>query len=110
VAQVLRPEAALGEQDRPGSAMLVCCRTVSVREHGGTDMRLGSGIFLLVVGAILAFAVQDRWSAVNLSVIGWIGMAAGVLTIVLSLVINQQRQNTSHRENTNKTPPPPPVI
>jgi len=77
-------------------------------------MRLGTGIFLLVVGAILAFAVQDRWSAVDLTVIGWIAMAAGVLTIILSLVINQQRQNTSHREITeqyiNKTPPPPSVV
>jgi amino acid transporter len=80
----------------------------------GTDMRLGSGIFLLVVGAILAFAVQDRWSAVDLTMIGWIAMAAGVLTIILSLVINQQRQNTSHREISeqyiNRTPPPPPVV
>ena len=77
-------------------------------------MRLGTGIFLLVVGAILAFAVQDRWSAVDLTMIGWIAMAAGVLTIILSLVINQQRQNTSHREiteqYTNRTPPPPSVV
>jgi hypothetical protein len=59
-------------------------------------MALGSGIFLLVVGAILAFAVQTDVSGVDLQVIGWICMGAGGLAILLSLALSTQRANTSH--------------
>ncbi len=60
-------------------------------------MGIGAGIFLLVVGGILAFGVQDRLSAFDLTAIGYISMGAGVLAIILALVMNQQRANTSHR-------------
>lgn len=59
-------------------------------------MSLGLGIFLLVVGGILAFGVQDSFNALDLTAIGYICMAAGVLAIILSLVLMQQRRNTSH--------------
>lgn len=59
-------------------------------------MALGSGIFLIVVGAILTFAVRTDISGVDLQVVGWICMAAGGLAILLSLVLNTQRANTSH--------------
>ncbi|MFN0285133.1 MAG: DUF6458 family protein [Kineosporiaceae bacterium] len=59
-------------------------------------MALGSGIFLIVVGAILAFAVQTDLSGLDLQVVGWICMAAGALAILLSLVLNNQRANTTH--------------
>ena len=50
----------------------------------------GSGIALLVIGAILSFAVRDSISGVNLTVIGYICMGAGVLAIILGLVTNAQ--------------------
>ena len=59
-------------------------------------MGLGTGIALLVVGGILAFGVKDSFSAVDLTAIGYICMAAGVLAIILTLVLQQQRQRTSH--------------
>jgi hypothetical protein len=60
-------------------------------------MGIGLGIFLLVVGAIVTFAVpQDFLSGVNLDLIGWILMGAGALAVILALVMNQQRANTSH--------------
>jgi hypothetical protein len=59
-------------------------------------MGLGTGIALLVVGGILAFGVKDSFSAVDLTAIGYICMAAGVLAIILTLVLQQQRRNTSH--------------
>ena len=37
------------------------------------DVSIGVGIFLMVVGAILAFAVRDSWSAVDLTVVGSAG-------------------------------------
>lgn len=61
-------------------------------------MGLGLGIFLLVIGAILAFAVNASFSGIEVSTIGYILMAAGVLTLLLGLVMNTQRTNTSHRE------------
>jgi hypothetical protein len=59
-------------------------------------MGIGGGIALLVVGAILAFAVRESLEGINTTMIGWILMGAGLLTIILSLVINNQRRNTSH--------------
>jgi hypothetical protein len=59
-------------------------------------MGIGAGIFLLVVGGILAFGVRDSWSALDLTAIGYICIGAGVLAIILALVMNQQRSNTSH--------------
>jgi hypothetical protein len=60
-------------------------------------MGIGLGIFLLVVGAVVTFAIpQDFMSGVNLDLIGWILMGAGALAVILALVKNQQRANTSH--------------
>lgn len=61
-------------------------------------MRIGLGIFLLVVGAVLAFAVRDNIEAVDLTMVGYICMAAGLLAVVLSLVLQAQRTNTTHRQ------------
>ena len=71
-------------------------------------MAIGSGIFLAVVGAILAFAVRDSIQAVDLTVVGYICLAAGVLAIIISLFLNAQARNTTHREirdeNINERP------
>ncbi|MGH3368926.1 MAG: DUF6458 family protein [Nocardioidaceae bacterium] len=56
-------------------------------------MSIGVGIFLLAVGAILAFAVQDSWDAIDLTVVGFVLMAAGALGIVLSFYITNRRRN-----------------
>ena len=61
-------------------------------------MAIGSGIFLIAVGAILTFAVGDSVDAVDLGLIGWILMGAGVLGILISLIVNAQRSNTTHHE------------
>ena len=49
-------------------------------------MGLGVGIFLAAAGAILAFAVTDNVSGVNIHTIGWILLIVGVVGILLSLV------------------------
>ncbi|HEY3437433.1 MAG TPA: DUF6458 family protein [Actinotalea sp.] len=73
-------------------------------------MGLGTGIFLIVLGAILAFAVRDSWDVLDLTTVGYICLLAGVLAIILTLVLNNQRRNTSHREvierYDDRTPPP----
>jgi len=76
-------------------------------------MGIGGGIFLIVLGAILAFAVRDSIDAIDLTMIGYICMAAGVLALIISLVVNAQRTNTSHREvierHDDRRPPAPPA-
>ncbi|GLY16494.1 DUF6458 family protein [Kineosporia rhizophila] len=77
-------------------------------------MYVGGGIALLVIGGILAFGVSDRFDGLDLTVIGYVLMAGGVLAIVLSLVMNKQRTNTSHtevveRRNTGGNVPPPSI-
>jgi hypothetical protein len=61
-------------------------------------MYFGGSIALIALGAILAFAVQDRLSGVDLVVVGYICMAAGALGIVLSLVVSGQRERAVRRE------------
>ena len=59
-------------------------------------MGLSIGIVLLVIGAILSFAVRDSVPGVDLSMIGYICMGAGGLALILSLVTNAQATRTKH--------------
>ncbi|MCB2412059.1 DUF4231 domain-containing protein [Demequina sp. TTPB684] len=61
-------------------------------------MAIGTGIFLIVVGAVLTFAVNATVDVVNLDVMGWISMIAGALAIIVSLIVNAQSRRTTHRE------------
>ena len=49
-------------------------------------MGIGASIFLVAVGAILAFAVTAEVSGIDIATVGWILMIAGVVGLVLSLV------------------------
>lgn len=53
-------------------------------------MTTGTGVALVVIGAILSFAVKDSIPGVNLTLIGYICMGAGVLAVILGLVTNAQ--------------------
>lgn len=55
-------------------------------------MGIGVGIFLLAVGAILAFAVHATVAGVDIHVIGWILMAAGALGIILGIAVFAPRR------------------
>jgi multisubunit Na+/H+ antiporter MnhG subunit len=64
-----------------------------------STMGIGLGIVLLVIGAILAFAVDYTMAGgIEITTVGYILMAAGVLALILGLVMNTQRTNTTHRE------------
>jgi len=47
---------------------------------------IGTSIFLIAVGAILAFAVNIRTSGVDLQTIGVILMLVGVIGVILSAI------------------------
>ena len=55
-------------------------------------MRIGSSIFLIALGAILSFAVQDAIPGVSLTTIGYILMAVGVIGLIVSIVIASPRR------------------
>ncbi len=61
-------------------------------------MYFGGSIGLIALGAVLAFAVADRLSGVDLVAVGYICMAAGALGIILSLALNGQRERGARRE------------
>lgn len=70
-------------------------------------MAIGSGIFLIAVGAILAFALNESVDAINLELVGYILMAVGVLGILISLVVNaQNRKRTTVTEQHVQTDRP----
>ena len=85
-------------------------------------MGYGLGIFLLALGLILALAVQDAISNVDLTMVGWILVLAGVLVIVLTAVqMNRGRASrtvstTTHADGTQTTTEqrhrndPPPAV
>ncbi|NQX10274.1 hypothetical protein HQQ80_01395 [Microbacteriaceae bacterium VKM Ac-2855] len=59
-------------------------------------MSIGSGIALFVVGAVLAFAVNIETSIVDLHLIGYILMGAGLVVFILGLAFTmRRRQSTS---------------
>jgi hypothetical protein len=47
---------------------------------------LGASIFLMVVGAILAFAVTAEVTGVDIATVGWILLIAGAVGFLLSLL------------------------
>jgi Zn-dependent membrane protease YugP len=50
-------------------------------------MRIGSSIALIVIGAIVAFALNIQLAGIDLRLIGYILMAAGVVLLIISLAV-----------------------
>ncbi len=62
-------------------------------------MGIGTSIFLLAVGAILTFAIDASIGGLDLDVVGWILMAAGVLGLIMTtLVWGRRRQVVTTEE------------
>lgn len=59
-------------------------------------MGIGVSVFLMAVGGVLAFAVSDRLSGVDLTAVGYILMAAGAVGLAVTLIFANQRSHTSH--------------
>ncbi len=63
-------------------------------------MYVGIGIFLLVVGAVLAFALDATVAGIDISLVGWILMAGGLLAIALSFASTRRQGYSSRRVST----------
>ncbi len=55
-------------------------------------MGIGFSIFLLAVGAILAFAVRATVAGLDIHMVGWVLMGAGALGLALALVVFAPRR------------------
>jgi hypothetical protein len=66
-------------------------------------MSIGVGVFLLAVGAILAFAIEWDPAGISVDVMGWILMIAGALAILLELLVFAPRRRAGRRVTTERT-------
>ena len=57
-------------------------------------MTIGGGIALLVIGAILAFAINLENAWIDLDLIGYILMGAGVVVFIIGLVLLARRRQS----------------
>ena len=70
-------------------------------------MGIGASIFLIAVGAILTFALDVRVAGIDIDVVGWILMIAGVLGLIFTAFIWGPRRRravtTTTREPVERT-------
>ncbi|MEO8528333.1 MAG: DUF6458 family protein [Pseudolysinimonas sp.] len=66
-------------------------------------MSIGTGVVLFVIGAILTFAVNLENSVVNLDLVGYILMGAGLVVFIIGLVALFRRRQaiTTSRTGTD---------
>jgi uncharacterized membrane protein HdeD (DUF308 family) len=69
-------------------------------------MGIGTGILLIVLGAILLFALNLDIPFITDDTLGIILLLAGVLTLVLALILNYQRGRTKHVQESRYDGPP----
>jgi len=55
-------------------------------------MSFGFSLFLLAVGAILAFAVTATVKGVDINIVGWILMGVGAIGLVFSIFAYNRRR------------------
>ncbi|MGZ4595131.1 MAG: DUF6458 family protein [Actinomycetes bacterium] len=60
-------------------------------------MGIGVSIFLIAVGAILAFAVNASVSGLDIAVVGYILMAVGIIGLIMTAFIFGPRRTTAAR-------------
>lgn len=64
-------------------------------------MSIGGGIALFVIGAILTFALNFQVEWIDLDLVGYILMGAGVVVFVIGLVLmSRRRQSISTSRST----------
>jgi len=67
-------------------------------------MSIGAGIVLFVIGAILAFALNVQLDWVNLDLVGYILMGAGVVIVLIGIVLLARRRQSESVTRTTVDP------
>jgi hypothetical protein len=74
-------------------------------------MGIGVSIFLIAVGALLAFAVDYQLGWLDITVAGWVLMIVGVLGLLLTMLLWSRRRSTGsvveQRRDYREEPGPP---
>jgi uncharacterized membrane protein HdeD (DUF308 family) len=66
-------------------------------------MGIGASIFLIALGAILAFALNASVGFIDLQLVGWIFMVVGLLGLVASLVVLNRRRTVVVEDPAGRT-------
>ena len=66
-------------------------------------MSIGTGVVLFVIGAILTFALNFETEFINLDLVGYILMGAGLVVLIIGLVLLARRRQavTTSRTGTD---------
>ena len=67
-------------------------------------MSLGGGIFLIVVGAILAFALNVNLSWIDLHMVGYICLIAGIIITIIGIILITRRRTSRITRSTTIDP------
>lgn len=67
-------------------------------------MSIGFGIFLFVVGAILTFALNISLDWIDLDLVGYIFMGAGVVITIIGIALLARRRRSITTERTGVDP------
>ncbi|CAN5498426.1 hypothetical protein BH09ACT4_BH09ACT4_25430 [soil metagenome] len=67
-------------------------------------MSIGLGIFLFVVGAVLTFAVNVQVDWINLDLVGYLLMGAGVVITIIGIVLLMRSRKHITTERTMVDP------
>ncbi len=57
---------------------------------------IGAGIALIVLGAIAAFALHLPLTWIDLQLLGYILLGAGVIVLVLGIILSMRRRTTTY--------------
>lgn len=68
-------------------------------------MRTGTSLVLIALGAILAFAVQERIDGIDLTMVGYILLGVGALGLVITLILAGQQDNRRDDRRDDRRPP-----
>jgi hypothetical protein len=70
-------------------------------------MGIGASVLLIAIGAILTFALNVQLGFLDLDVVGWVLMAAGVVGLIFTTLIwGPRRRGTVTRETTSDVDDP----
>lgn len=67
-------------------------------------MSIGAGIVLFAIGAIIAFAINVQVDWVNLDMLGYILMGAGVVIFLVGIVLMMRRRRSDVVTQTSVDP------
>lgn len=63
-------------------------------------MGIGASVFLIAIGAILAFAVHASINGLDITVVGYILMIAGIVGLAVTLLVFGRRDTTTYQDRT----------